>query len=289
MNQPVLLGTSALQDSSLRADFVASVATASKQAAGEEQKTGMLIINADDWGLNREATDRTLECVRRKTVSSVSAMVFMRDSQRGSELALSDGVDAGLHLNLTTRFSGTGIPAGLVRHHERIAGYLTRHKFAQVVFHPGLHKSFQYVVTAQLDEFRRLYQKEPNRIDGHHHMQLCANVLLARLLPEGTIARRNFSFRAGQKGLFNRLYRRGIDSILGSRHQLTDFFFSLPPFEPRSRLDQIFSLAGEFVVEVETHPENPAEYRFLAEGEIFSRIGKSKIAELYAIPGRAGS
>lgn len=288
MNQPVLLGTSALQDSSLRADFGTSVA-ASKQVADKEQKIGTLIINADDWGLNREATDRALECVRRKAVSSVSAMVFMGDSQRGSELALSDGVDAGLHLNLTTRFSGTGVPAGLVRHHERIAGYLTRHRLAQVVFHPGLHKSFQYVVAAQLDEFRRLYQKEPNRIDGHHHMQLCANVLLARLLPEGTIARRNFSFRAGQKGLFNRLYRRGIDTILAGRHQLTDFFFSLPPFEPRSRLDQIFSLAGEFVVEVETHPENPQEYRFLAEGEIFSRIGKSKIAELYVIPGRADS
>jgi hypothetical protein len=286
MNQPALLGTPALQDCSVQTGPEPSVAAAPAYAASEEQKTGTLIINADDWGLNCEATNQTLECLRRKAVSSVSAMVFMGDSRRAAQLALGDGIDAGLHLNLTTRFSGVGVPDALKRHHERVAAYLTRHKLAQVVFHPGLHSSFQYVIAAQLDEFRHLYRKEPERVDGHHHMHLCANVLLARLLPKGTIARRNFSFRPGQKSLFNRLYRRGIDTILGSRHRLTDFFFSLPPFEPPSRLEEIFSLARRFVVEVETHPENAEEYRFLADGEIFSRIGNAKIAPRYSVPRR---
>lgn len=283
-NRLELLGTSALQDTSVRTGVDPSVAAASAYAASEEQKTGILIINADDWGLNCEATNRTLECLRRKAVSSVSAMVFMEDSQRAARLALEDGIDAGLHLNLTTRFSGVGVPDALMRHHARVAGSLTRHKLAQVLFHPGLHGSFQYVVAAQLDEFRRLYQKEPGRVDGHHHMHLCANVLLAKLLPQGTIARRSFSFRPGQKSLFNRLYRRGIDTMLASRHRLTDFFFSLPPFDPPNRLEQIFSLACRFVVEVETHPENAEEYRFLSEGDIFSRIGNSKIASRYSVP-----
>ncbi len=268
MNRPGFLGTPALQDTSVQADVESSVVAASGYPPREAPKTGILLINADDWGLNREATDRTLECLRAKAVSSVSAMVFMGDSERGSHLALGDGVDAGLHLNLTAPFSAARVPDALMRHHERVAGYLKRHRLAQVLFHPGLHKSFEYVVAAQLDEFRRLYQKEPDRIDGHHHMHLCANVLLARLLPEGTIARRNFSFRPGQKSLFNRLYRRGVDSILASRHRLTDFFFSLPPFDS-PRLEQIFSLARRFVVEVETHPEKREEYAFLAGGEIF--------------------
>ena len=284
MNRLALLGTSALQDSSVRADVSPSGAAAPAYAASEEQKAGILIINADDWGLNCGATNQTLECLRRKAVSSVSAMVFMGDSQRAARLALEDGIDAGLHLNLTTRFSRVEIPDALMRHHERVAGYLTGHKLAQVLFHPGLHRSFQYVVAAQLDEFRRLYQKEPDRVDGHHHMHLCANVLLAKLLPQGTIARRSFSFRPGQKSLFNRLYRRGIDSMLASRHGLTDFFFSLPPYDPPSRQEQIFSLACRFVVEVETHPENAEEYRFLSEGDIFSRIGNSKIASRYFVP-----
>jgi predicted glycoside hydrolase/deacetylase ChbG (UPF0249 family) len=247
-------------------------------------RSGVLIINADDWGRNREATDRTLECFLRKAISSASAMVHMEDSERGAELALGNELDAGLHLNLTTPFSAACVPAQLMQHHRRVIEYLTRHRFAQVLFHPGLHRSFQYVVAAQLDEFRRLYQKDPNRIDGHHHMHLCANVLLAGLLPEGTIARRNFSFRPGQKSLFNRLYRRGMDSILGRRHRLTDFLFSLPPFDPRSRLEHIFSLACRFVVEVETHPVNLDEYRFLSGGEVFARTGPVPVAPRFVVP-----
>jgi chitin disaccharide deacetylase len=284
MNRPALLRTPGLQDSSVQADVEPSVVAASAYASSEAPKTGILIINADDWGLKHEATNRTLECLRHKAVSSVSAMVFMGDSERGAQLALGCAVDAGLHLNLTTPFSAAGVPDALMRHHERVAGYLTRHRLAQVLFHPGLHRSFQYVVSAQLDEFRRLYQRDPNRIDGHHHMHLCANVLLPGLLPEGTIARRNFSFRPGQKSLFNRLYRQGTDSILASRHRVTDFFFSLPPFEPPTRLEQIFSLARRFVVEVETHPVNSDEYRFLAGGELFARTGDLPIAPRFDVP-----
>ena len=273
-----------LQGSSVQSEVKSSGVAVSAVRPSEELQTGLLIINADDWGRNREATDRTLECVLHKSVSSVSAMVFMEDSERGAQLALEAGVDAGLHLNLTTPFSAAGVPASLLRHHEKVVGYLTRHRLAQVLFHPGLSRSFQYVVTAQLDEFRRIYQKDPDRVDGHHHMHLCANVLLPGLLPAGTIARRNFSFQPGQKSLFNRLYRQGVDLILTSRHRLTDFFFSLPPFEPASRLQQIFSLARKFVVEVETHPERNEEYEFLVGGEIFSRTGDLTIAPRFFVP-----
>lgn len=285
MSRADLLGKPALQDASTQTDSGFSAAAASAHRSSEAQKTGILIINADDWGRNREATDPTLECFLGKAVSSVSAMVYMEDSERAAQLALSSEVDAGLHLNLTTPFSAAGVPAALTWHHERVIGYLTRHRFAQVLFHPGLHRSFQYVVAAQLDEFRRLYQKAPDRVDGHHHMHLCANVLLAGLLPEGTIARRNFSFRPGQKSAFNRLYRRGMDSILARRHRLTDFFFSLPPFDPPSRLEQVFSLAHRSVVEVETHPVNLDEYRFLASGELFNWTGAIPIAPDFVLPG----
>lgn len=247
----------------------------------------MLIINADDWGLNREATDRTRECVVRKAVSSVSAMVFMEDSERASALALQEGVDAGLHLNLTTPFSSPGIPEALSRHHAKVIAYLRRRRLAQAIFHPGLQRSFEYVVQAQLDEFRRLYKTSPERIDGHHHMHLCANVLLGRLLPEGTIARRNFSFRPGEKSLSNRIYRKAVDAILARRHRLTDFFFSLPPFEPAQRLERIFSLAEKFVVEVETHCESTPEFEFLAGGEIFSRIHNLEIAPRFSLSPRS--
>ncbi len=195
-------------------------------------------------------------------------------------------IDAGLHLNLTTPFSAPACPTALLRHHEKVARYLTRHRLAQVVYHPGLSRSFQFVVAAQLDEFRRLYHKAPDRVDGHHHMHLCANVLLSGLLPAGTVARRNFSFLPGEKSFFNRTYRQITDRILARRHRMTDYFFSLSPIEPASRLQRIFALARKSVVEVEAHPEKVEEYSFLTGGEIFSLAGDLRIEPSFAMPRR---
>jgi predicted glycoside hydrolase/deacetylase ChbG (UPF0249 family) len=234
-----------------------------------ERKTGALIVNADDWGRDEKTTDRTLECVIAGAVSAVSAMVFMEDSARAATIALESGIDAGLHLNFTTAFSMPGSPARLREHQEKLSRYLRPSRFASVVFHPGLVSSFEYVVASQLDEFRRLYGRNADRIDGHHHMHLCANVLLAKLLPEGVIVRRNFTFAPGEKNFANRLYRQTVDRLLARRHLISDCFFSLAPLVPQERLKRIFNSATECVVELETHPVNPAEHEFLAGGEIF--------------------
>jgi len=262
-------------------------ATGEPACRRDEACTGLLIMNADDWGREPLTTNRILDCALRGAVSSVSAMVFMADSERAATMARERGIEAGLHLNLTTSFSAPGCPGRLVERQQELARYLLRHRLAQVVFHPGLVRSFEYVVAAQLDEFRRLYGADPDRLDGHHHMHLCANMLLGGLLPPGTLVRRNFSFQAGEKSLWNRLYRRFVDDMLARRHRLVDFFFSLAPLEPPVRLQRIFSLAREFVVEVETHPVQPEEYRLLTGGEIFRLAGDVRIAPPSAVPRRS--
>lgn len=245
---------------------------------------GFLIVNADDWGRDAPTTDRTLECTRNGAVSSVSAMVFMEDSERAAAVARDHGIEVGLHLNLTTSFSGRGVPGTLIECQEKLARYLGRHRLSQLVFHPGLMRAFDVVVAAQLDEFRRLYGASPDRIDGHHHMHLCANVLLTGLLPSGTLVRRNFSFHRGEKSRANVFYRRTVDRLLQRRHQLVDYFFSLPPLEPE-RLRRIFTLARESVVEVETHPINAPEYRFLTSGELLRAAAGIRVAPPSAMAG----
>lgn len=244
--------------------------------------TPALIVNADDWGRDVDTTDRSLDCVLKQTVSSVSAMLFMVDSERAAVLAARHGVDAGLHLNFTLPFSSPQCPFGLRQHQQRLSRFLTANNYAQVIYHPGLAASFDYVVKAQLEEYQRLYNAPPSRIDGHHHMHLCANVLFSKLIPSGTLVRRNFSFVRGEKSWINRLYRSWIDARLKKRHRLVDFLFSLAPIEPVDRLRRIADLARHAVVELETHPINPEEYRFLTSGEIFQQLNDLRIARGFA-------
>jgi hypothetical protein len=262
---------------------------ASETGPGKRNPTGLLIVNADDWGRDSDTTKKIFECRRAGTISSVSAMVFMADSEAAAAMARETGIDAGLHLNFTLAFSSSACPAKLQERQGALSVYLSRHSLAQVVFHPGLARSFEYVVNAQLDEYTRLYGAPPRRIDGHHHMHLCANVQFSRLLPAGTLIRRNFSFRRGEKSLINRLYRQTLDRRLAKRHQIVDFLFLLAPLEPRTRLENIRLLARDFVVEVETHPVNADEYSFLTEGDAHRWAGEVPIATRFARPNVDGS
>jgi|SRR5215469_361226 len=230
-----------------------------------------LIVNADDWGKRPAATNRIFDCIRIGAVSSTSAMVFMEDSERSAELAREHTVDAGLHLNLTSKFSAPGVPARLMELQQKIARVLRERRVAQALFHPALASAFEYVVKAQLEEFERLYGAVPNRVDGHHHMHLCANVQWQRLLPKGIMARRNFTFSRGEKGAFNLIYRGVQDRMLAWRHPITDYFFDLAPLD-RERLVKVLEIARGANVEVETHPERPAEYEFLMRGDL-QRLG----------------
>jgi predicted glycoside hydrolase/deacetylase ChbG (UPF0249 family) len=239
---------------------------------------GMLIVNADDWGQDCATTDRTLECIALGSVSSVSAMVFMTDSERAAAIARESAVDAGLHLNLTTPFSAVAGAGPLTSHQQRVSAHLRRHRLSQLLFHPGLSRSFDYVVKAQIEEFERLYGARPGRIDGHHHMHLCANVVLGNLLPAGTLVRRNFTFRRGEKSAANRLYRGCVDRIVQRRHRTADCLFTLPPLEPVERLRRIFALARTRIVELEAHPVLPDEYRYLHDGAIFRDLEGLPIA-----------
>ena len=254
----------------------ATAAAARPVQAADANAPGWLVVNADDWGRDPMTTDITLRCVLRGTVSSVSAMVFMEDSERAASLARERGVDAGLHLNFTTAFTARGCHPELVRRQQQLTTCLRRHRLAQVVFHPGLRRAFEYVTSAQIDEFRRLYGSDPYRIDGHHHMHLSTNVLIQRLLPPGALVRRNFSFRPGEKGAWNRGYRAAVDRVIDRRHRTVDFLFALQPVVPE-RLERIFALARTSVVELETHPVEPDEYRYLAGGQIFRHLGDTQI------------
>ncbi len=234
----------------------------------------MIIVNADDWGRTCAETDAALLCYKEGRITSVTAMVFMEDSERAADIARDAGIDVGLHLNLSQRFTGEVQVGLLQKYHNRIVQYLTLNKYTFLFYNPVLRKQFRYVYQAQLEEFLRLYGRAPSHIDGHHHMHLCANILIDRIIPNNEKVRRNFSFWPGEKSFLNRMYRRVVDRWLDSRYFVTDYFFALPQILQTNRLMRVLELSKVTTVELMTHPFNAKEYDYLMSDDYLAMLSK---------------
>ena len=160
-------------------------------------------------------------------------------------------------------FNADNISGPLSKHHNRVIAYLTKNKLAQIIYNPLLAGSFDYLFQAQQEEFARLYGRLPDFYNGHHHMHLCANMLLGKLLPKGARVRRTFTFDQGEKNPFNLFYRHILDNFVSRKFISTNSFFSILPVRDYERLQKIFKRASMDTVEIEVHPENKEEIEFL--------------------------
>ena len=187
----------------------------------------MIIVNADDWGRSPKETEAALDCYRAGRLTSVTAMVFMADSERAADIALSNNIPVGLHINLNEPFTGKISSEYIRSAQRRIAGFLNKNKYMQLLHNPFLARPIRDVFNAQLEEFCRLYRKSPSHFDGHQHMHLCTSMLIVAPIPRGEKIRRSFSFEGGEKSLVNRSYRACVNRRIRSRYRLTDYFFAL--------------------------------------------------------------
>jgi predicted glycoside hydrolase/deacetylase ChbG (UPF0249 family) len=239
----------------------------------------MLIINADDFGRSAPETDVAVKCYQDGRITSVSTMVFMADSERAAELVQESQLDVGLHLNFSETFTETNIPARLRECHNRLVGYLRRTKYTQLFYNPFLRDAFSYSYHAQAEEFARLFGNPPARVDGHHHMHLCANLLLSKLIPAGVKMRRSFSFWPGEKSWLNRKYRALVDCWLQRKYRLTDYFFDLTQCIEGNKFGRVTSLAKSNTVELMTHPIGPREADYLLSDEFEAMLQPLNIGD----------
>ena len=140
---------------------------------------------------------------------------------------------------------------------------MNRSRYSSLLFHPLRVADFRYLWQCQYDEFLRVYGVPPSHVDGHHHLHLSTNMLVQRVIPRGVKIRRNFSFVAGEKSLFNRTYRALVDRWQSSHYVMPDYLFSLSDCLRRGRLEYAVSLAATAAVEVESHPEVTEDYEWL--------------------------
>jgi chitin disaccharide deacetylase len=237
----------------------------------------MLIINADDWGMDAITTDKIMECFTEERITTTTAMVFMHDSERAAALALEHNLEVGLHLNFTRPFDAKNATGKLRDAQGRLVRFFAGNRYNRMLYHPFIVKDVRDCFNAQIAEFVRLYHSEPTHIDGHHHIHLCTNLLLSRAIPSRYKIRKGVSFEPGQRSLINRMYRNIVNEIVERKHPVVDRFFILDEVLMRSGIHDITSLANRCDVELCVHPGTPEDFRYLMGGYYHGALSTAKI------------
>jgi len=227
---------------------------------------GLLIVNADDWGVDAPTTEAIAECFAAARITSATGMVYMADSEHAAGLARSRGLPIGLHLNLTEPFDAPGVPRD-VRERQLALTRRFRHlRFRRWTYDPFAGGAIERAIADQLDRFRVLYGREPTHVDGHHHVQVCPDVMTR--LPRGIRIRTTRSI-PGAPLSPTRLARRLKEAAIRRRFAAPEYFFSLRALSPAfggSGLESALALADSTAVEIMVHPGLADERRLLLSG-----------------------
>ncbi len=218
--------------------------------------TSLLIVNADDFGWNRDATDRTVECFAAGQITSTTALVNMEDSERAAELGREHGFPIGLHLNLTDPFTGAAVDRG-ERERQAAACRIFGDgglRLRSWTYDPRIAGLVEGAIRDQVERFRALFGQEPTHVDGHNHVQVCPNVVRARALRGFKLRNALWAWPSDRGAMARaRAARRGLSA---RRFLSPRYFFDiaqlhrLPAAEAAAKLDR----ARGSSVEVMCHP-----------------------------------
>jgi len=118
-----------------------------------------IVLCADDFGQNDSICAAIVDLVEKQRLTAVSCFADAPSLRRWSNRLLShtDTIDIGLHFNLTQNFG----------YQERPLSYwLSRGCIGRI---DPLH--IRYSLTRQLKNFREIFNRWPDFIDGHQHVQ----------------------------------------------------------------------------------------------------------------------
>jgi predicted glycoside hydrolase/deacetylase ChbG (UPF0249 family) len=227
----------------------------------------LLIINADDWGWNRGATDRTVECLDASRVTSATALVYMADSDRAAAIARERDLPVGLHLNLTDPFTDPNTPPEVSATQRRVASRLAGSglRLRRWIHDPAMRTDVERSIHHQFERFEALYGASPTHVDGHNHVHVCPTVgrSLARA---GSFKVRNAlnAYPSAKSPMaLGRAARRRLSV---GRRPTTRYFFCIAELHTRYSAEDLaakLGLARHDSVEVMAHPGFDHEYEHL--------------------------
>ncbi len=231
--------------------------------------SGLLVVNADDWGGSEATTEAILGTFEDGRITSTSGMVYMPDSERAAELASRAGLPVGLHINLTEPFPDPRTPAHARERQRRVAarlggagsdGHRGTARLRKWLYDPAIRADVDQAIADQLQSFEALYGKAPTHFDGHNYVDLCPNVFLSRSIPAGSFMRNSldcYPLERSAKGLLRALRQRLRTRRLRSTRYL--LHIAQLRLDETEAPDPRLRLARDAPVEVMGHPDDEAE------------------------------
>jgi predicted glycoside hydrolase/deacetylase ChbG (UPF0249 family) len=219
-------------------------------------ETPLLIVNADDFGWNRDATDRTVECFAAGQITSTTALVEMEDSKRAAALGREHDLAIGLHLNLTDPFTGAGVAAG-ARERQAAACRIFGDgglRLRSWTYDPRISTLVEDAIRDQVERFHALFERAPTHVDGHNHVQVCPNVVRAPALAGFKLRNALWAWPSTRSAMG---VARGARRFLTAhRHLSTRYFLDISELHRlgADAMERRVSLARGASVEVMAHP-----------------------------------
>lgn len=232
-------------------------------------RPGLLVVNADDLGLTEADTDSIFESFEAGVISSATALVWMRDSMRAAALARQSALPLGLHLNLIEPFTADNVPARVAETQLRVVERLRAGGPARYLYHRSWATDFERCISDQVAQFTQLYGCPPTHFDGHRHMHLVPNAIVARALAPLAKSRRPVNRTADESRPVKRAAREVLFQVMRRRFQTTRWCFSIRALEPSlggPATPERLSLASHTSVEVMVHPGWADEREVLLSG-----------------------
>ncbi len=228
-------------------------------------ETGLLIVNADDFGGNRLATDRIAECFQVGAITSTSAMVYMSDSERAASIAPSR-VSFPLACTSTSP-SHSRIPA----RRRQFASARQRPRAALPAAACNASATTQFLsslvracIDDQLECFRALlrpradtYRRpQPRPSEPHRAAGIAGSDTYAHgRKPYGREAKPGCAACVGQRG-----------AVIARRYTTTDKFLAIDRLgsSPSAQeIDRLLAPADKASLEIMTHPDRERDHRLL--------------------------
>jgi chitin disaccharide deacetylase len=252
----------------------------------------LLIVNADDWGGIREATDAIDGCFDAGAISSATAMVHMPDSRRAADVARERGRPVGLHLNLTHAFESAEVPPAVRERQRRACAHFADLNRRRWRLSPDVrvHRLVADCIRDQLEEFWERYGREPTHVDSHHHVHVCFDVLVSRAMTSGCRVRQTLSPAPSAAHVGPaRLARRAKHELLARRFVTTARFWrpsELHGGEGAVAIAQAAACALEHPVEVMVHPSFQADLAVLRSDAWLEALRGAPLGPYSSLPAR---